>query len=142
MEALEECIHQKKLHMKCNFPIGPCGAPGFPGRYPTGWEFRDSREIGAYGQIQEKILHIGCPCGNSGRHARARPAVPGSIIPQPARFVNSKFQQKNELKFFSSFPKNAYDTRRTFQTESPSDNPCSIDKELSDARFFASSAHT
>ena len=35
--------------------------------------FRDSRRLVPYGCIQGKNLHIGMPCGKSGRHARARP---------------------------------------------------------------------
>ena len=51
--------------------------------------FRDSREKVAYSCIQEKILHIGMPIGNSVRIARDRPVeIPSIIIPQPARFVN------------------------------------------------------
>lgn len=37
---------------------------------------------------------MGAPGGNSGRHARARPANPNLIIPQSARFVNRKIKQK------------------------------------------------
>lgn len=46
---------------------------------------------------------MGAPGGNSGRHARARPANPNLIIPQPARFVNRQFQQKKSEFSFAFF---------------------------------------